>query len=58
MGKQNYFDDDDEFDWEDIERITKNFKGSADDIEEIIFNEVQPKRKKKQQILRTKFDQE
>jgi hypothetical protein len=58
MGKQNYFDDDDEFDWEDIERITKNFKGSADDIEEIIFNEVQPKKKKKQQILRTKFDQE
>jgi hypothetical protein len=58
MGKQNYFDDDDEFDWEDIERITKNFKGSADDIEEIIFNEVQPKKKKKQQILRSKFDQE
>lgn len=58
MGKQNYFDDDDEFDWEDIERIAKNFKGSADDIEEIIFNEVQPKKKKKQQILRTKFDQE
>ena len=58
MGKQNYFDDDDEFDWEDIERITKNFKGSANDIEEIIFNEVQPKKKKKQQILRTKFDQE
>ena len=58
MGKQNYVDDDDEIDWEDIERITKNFKGSADDIEEIIFNEVQPKKKKKQQILRTKFDQE
>jgi hypothetical protein len=58
MGKQNHFDDDDEFDWEDIERITKNFKGSANDIEEIIFNEVQPKKKKKQQILRTKFDQE
>jgi hypothetical protein len=58
MGKQNHFDDEDDFNWEDIERITKNFKGSADDIEDIIFNEAQPKKKKKQQIFKTRFDQD
>jgi hypothetical protein len=58
MGKQNHFDDEDDFNWEDIERITKNFKGSADDIEDMIFNEVQPKKKKKQQIFKTRFDQD
>jgi hypothetical protein len=57
MGKKNNIDDDD-FDWEDIERVTKNFKGSADDIEEIIFTELQPKKKKKQQILKSRFDEE
>jgi len=55
MGKKNSMHDDD-FDWEDIERVTKNFKGSVDDIEEIILNEVQPKKKKKQQILKNRFD--
>ena len=58
IGKQNHFDDEDDFNWEDIERITKNFKGSADDIEDMIFNEVQPKKKKKQQIFKTRFDQD
>lgn len=57
MGKKNNIDDDD-FDWEDIERVTKNFKGSIDDIEEIIFSEIQPKKKKKQQILKSRFDEE
>ena len=57
MGKKNNIDDDD-FDWEDIERVTKNFKGSADDIEEIIFTELQPKKKKKQQILKSRFYEE
>lgn len=52
MGRRNNNEED--FDWEDIERIAKNFKGSADDIEEIILDEVQPK-KKKQQVLKSKF---
>ena len=54
MGKRNNINDDD-FDWEDIERVTRNFKGSVDDIEEIILDEIQPKKKKKQQVLKSKF---
>jgi hypothetical protein len=54
MGKRNNSNDDD-FDWDDIERVTKNFKGSVDDIEEIILDEIQPKKKKKNQLLKNKF---
>jgi|APGre2960657505_1045072.scaffolds.fasta_scaffold88955_2 hypothetical protein len=40
-------DDDDDFDWEEIEKVTKNYKGSADDLEDILIDEAYQKRKKK-----------
>jgi len=40
-------DDDDDFDWKEIEKVTKNYKGSADDLEDILIDEAYQKRKKK-----------
>lgn len=47
MGRHTFKDDNDDFDWEEIEKATKNYKGSADDLEEILIDEAYPKRKKK-----------
>jgi hypothetical protein len=47
MGRHTFNDDNDDFDWEEIEKVTKNYKGSADDLEEILIDEAYPKRKKK-----------
>ena len=46
MGRHTFKDDNDDFDWEEIEKVTKNYKGSADDLEEILIDEDYPKRKK------------
>ena len=48
MGRHIFKDnDDDDFDWEEIEKVTKNYKGSADDLEDILIDEAYQKRKKK-----------
>ena len=47
MGRHTFKDDNDDFDWEEIEKVTKNYNGSADDLEEILIDEDYPKRKKK-----------
>jgi hypothetical protein len=39
MGRHTFKDDNDDFDWEEIEKVTKNYKGSADDLEEILIDE-------------------
>jgi hypothetical protein len=48
MGRKFEIEDDD-MDWQNLEKVAKNFKGSADDIEEIIY-ELGPKKKKKKQV--------
>lgn len=48
MGRK-FETEDDDMDWQNLEKVAKNFKGSADDIEEIIF-ELEPKKKKKKQV--------
>ncbi len=48
MGRK-FEEEDEDMDWQNLERVAKNFKGSADDIEEIIM-EMEPKKKKKKQV--------
>jgi hypothetical protein len=48
MGRK-FDNEEDDMDWQDLERVAKNFKGSADDMEEIIM-EMEPKKKKKKHV--------
>jgi hypothetical protein len=48
MGKINY--DGDDFNWEEIERVAKNFKGSSEEMEEIFLDELPVKKKKKSNL--------
>lgn len=48
MGRK-FDNEEDGTEWQDIERVAKNFKGSVDDIEDIIM-EMEPKKKKKKQV--------
>ena len=47
MGKNRWSDDDESLDWGEIEKVTRNFKGSADEIEDLLIDEIRPNRKKK-----------
>lgn len=47
MGRKQYPDDDDDFDLSELDRITKNYKGSVDDLEEIIIDNISIKKKKR-----------
>lgn len=47
MGRNQWFGEDEDLDWNEIEKVTRNFKGSADEIEEILIDELRPTRKKK-----------
>lgn len=47
MGKNQWFSDDDDLDWSEVEKVTRNFKGSAEDIEDILIDELRPVKKKK-----------
>lgn len=57
MSKSQWHSDDDEIDWEEIEKVTRNFKGSADEIEDILIDEIRPSRKKKKRFSKF-FDEE
>jgi len=47
MGRKQYSDDDDDFDLSELGKITKNYRGSADELEEIIIDNVPMKKKKR-----------
>lgn len=47
MGRKQYPDDDDDFDLDELDKITKNYRGSIDELEEIIIDAVQIKKKKR-----------
>lgn len=51
MGKNQWLDEDDDSDWEVIEKMTRNFKGSADEIEEIL-DEGPTRKKHRKKITR------
>ena len=56
MGRK-FDDEDDDMDWQNLERVAKNFKGSPDDMEEIIL-EMEPKKKKKKQVIKYNLNDE
>ena len=47
MGKNSWFSDDEDIDWTEVEKVTRNFRGSADEIEDMLIDEVRPARKRK-----------
>lgn len=48
MGKNQWLDEDDDSDWGAIEKVTRNFKGSVDEIEEMLDdNPIRKKPRKK-----------
>jgi hypothetical protein len=51
MGKNQWLDEDDDSDWEVIEKMTRNFKGSADEIEEIL-DEGPTRKKHRKKIIK------
>lgn len=52
MSKNKWSDDDEFFDWEEVERATRNFKGSVEEIEDLLIDEVRPSRKKRKMLDR------
>lgn len=56
MGKKQWFEEDD-FDWDEIEKATRNFKGSVDEIEDILIDDIRPHRKKRKSVDRF-YDEE
>ena len=52
MGRNQWLDEDDDSDWGAIEKATRNFKGSLDEIEDLL-DEEPVRRKSKKKI--TKF---
>lgn len=47
MGRKQYSDDDDDFDLEELERVTRNFRGSVGELEDIIIDNVPPPKRKR-----------
>lgn len=47
MGRKQYPDDDDDLDLGELEKITRNYKGSVDELEEFIIDNVPIKKKKR-----------
>lgn len=47
MGRKQYPDDDDDLDLGELEKITRNYKGSVDELEEFIIDNVPMKKKKR-----------
>lgn len=56
MGKNQWFDEDDDLDWSEVEKATRNFKGSADEIEDILIDQIRPNRKKKKQTRFSEYE--